>query len=111
MTGEVLQVFAIDKSAEVVTGVVTVDVLFEGTGSGVGLLTAAVFAKLPVILLFTVPRMSMETLLPEAIVPTLNGLIQGFQLVPLFTENSGLLILAGTTSVTDTLTASLVPRF
>ena len=77
-----------ERSAEVVTVEVTVEVLFPGIGSGVVLLTLAVLTILPVTLLFQV-----------------------FQLVPPLIEYWGLLMLAGTTSLTETPRASLVPRF
>ena len=110
-TGEVLQVLTMERSAEVVTGLVTDEVLLAGTGSGVGLLTLAVLTTLPVTLLLTIPRIRMDTELPEVIVPTPYGLIHGFHVVPPLTENSGLEIPEGTASLIATLTASLVPRF
>ena len=98
-----------ERSAEVVTVEVTVEVLFPGIGSGVVLLTLAVLTILPVTLLFTVPRSRIVTVLVTVIVPTLYGLLQVFQLVPPLIEYWGLLMLAGTTSLTETPRASLDP--
>ena len=106
-----MQVLTMERSDEVVTVEVTVEVLFPGIGSGVVLLTLAVLTILPVTLLFTVPRSRIVTVLVEVIVPTLYGLLQVFQLVPPLIEYWGLLMLAGTTSLTETPRASLVPRF
>ena len=71
-----------ERSAEVVTGVVTVEELFPGEGSVVVLLTLAVLAILPLALLFTVPRIRIVTVLVEVIVPTLYGLVHVLQVVP-----------------------------
>ena len=77
-----LQVLTIERSAEVVTGVVTVEVLFPGMGSGVILLTLAMLAMFPLALLLIVPRIRIVTVLPEVIVPILYGLIHELQVVP-----------------------------
>ena len=71
-----------ERSAEAVTGVVTVEELFPGMGSGVVLLTIAVLAMLPLALLLTVPRIRIMNVLPEVIVPTLYVLVHEFQVVP-----------------------------
>ena len=66
-----MQVLTIERSAEAFIGVITVEVLFPGMGSGVVLLTLAVLTILPLTLLLTVPRSRIVTVLPEVIVPTL----------------------------------------
>jgi hypothetical protein len=71
-----------ERSAEEVTGVVMVEVLFPGMGFGVVLLTLPVLAILPLALLLTVPRIRIITVLPEVIVPTLYGLVHELQPVP-----------------------------
>jgi hypothetical protein len=75
-----------ERSAETVTGVVTVEVLFPGMGSGVVLLTLAVLAIVPLTLLLTVPRIRIITVLVEVIVPTLYGLVHELQFVPPLVE-------------------------
>ena len=105
-----MQVLTMERSAEVVTGVVTVEVLFPGMGSGIVLLnTFAVLVMLPLTLLLTVPRIRIVTVLLEVIVPTLYGLVHVLQVVPPLIEYWGLLILAGTASLTETPRASLGP--
>ena len=98
-----------ERSAKVVTGVVTVEVLFPGVGSGVVLLTLAVLAILPLALLLTIPLIRIVTVLPKAIVPTLYGLVHELQVAAPSVEYWGLLILEGTGSLTETLRASLGP--
>jgi hypothetical protein len=71
-----------DRSAEAFIGVITVEVLFPGVGSGVVLLTLAVLTILPLVLLLTVPRIWIMTVLAEVMVPTLYGLIHELQVVP-----------------------------
>ena len=66
-----MQVLIMERSAEVVTVEVTVEVLFVKSGSGVVLLTFAVLTILPVTLLLTVPRSRIVTVLVGVIVPTL----------------------------------------
>ena len=104
-----MQVLIMERSAEVVTVEVTVEVLFVKSGSGVVLLTFAVLTILPVTLLLTVPRSRIVTVLVGVIVPTLYGLLQVFQLVPPLIEYWGLLMLEGTASLTETARASLGP--
>jgi len=61
-----LTVLVIARSAEVETTLLTVDVLFGKTGSGVVLLTVAVFTRLPVRLASIIPLIISETELPTA---------------------------------------------
>jgi hypothetical protein len=86
VTGAVRHVLTTERSAEIVTGVVTVEELFSGMGSGVVLLTLPVLAILPVTLLLTVPRSRIVTVLVEVIVPTVYGLLQVFQSIPPLVE-------------------------
>jgi hypothetical protein len=111
ITGVVLQTFVMVKSAEAPTDEVEVELLLAGSGSGVVLVTLAVLTILPVTLLLTVPRIKMSSVVPDVTVPRLNGLTHGFQEDPPSWENSGEEMLEGTLSVTETLVASLGPRF
>ena len=58
-----------DRSAEGVTGVATVDSLLSGSGSGVSLSTAAVLTRLPAAEGETLARISSSTTAPAARVP------------------------------------------
>ena len=66
-----MQVLTIERSAEAFIGVITVEVLFPGMGSGVVLLTLAVLAIVPLTLLLTIPRRRIVTVLFKVMVPTL----------------------------------------
>ena len=105
----ILTSFVIARSVIAVIVVVTVEVLFEGTGSVVVLPTVAELARVPVALLLTFPRISNDTLLPETTLPMVSDVIHGFHETPASPEYSTLVMVEGTLSVTETFTASLGP--
>ena len=63
-------VLVTNRSAEAVTGLLTVDVLLVRSASGVELATIAVLEMFPVALLFTKPRISMLNVLPGIRLPS-----------------------------------------
>ena len=70
---------------------VAVEILLAGTGSGVGLLTLAVFDRITVSRTaeLTVPLIRMLKLAPSTSVPWVYGEVQAAQVAPLSVLNSG----------------------
>ena len=99
------------RSALVVTVTDTEPLLFVLTGSVVELETVAVLASTvpSARLLFTVPRISIDTLFPFWRVPLRYEPVHGIHADPLSSEYSALTIPDGTASATDTLSASEGP--
>ena len=104
-----LPVFAMDKSAEVLMGVISVSWLLSGFGSGVVLLTVTVFVMVPTAVSFTIPRMMTVRDAPSARLPRPAEPVQGWKVNPPSSEYSGFLIWAGRESVSVTFCASPGP--
>ena len=105
MTGSGESVLTTERSACVFTVVVCVEVLLEGVGSGVVLVTVATLVRLPETLLLTVAVRVMVAEAPAARVPMVHvGALHCPEGLALTKVRP-----VGSTSLTETLWASEVP--
>nr|WP_255446874.1 hypothetical protein [Bacillus sp. SH5-2] len=109
-TGLGLAVLTIAISAELITGVVTVEVLLDGSGSGVEDSTIAVFVMESIAAELTVPRIKMVIVEPIGNVPKGRIPGQGLNVTPPSVENSGFATSLGIRSVSVTFSATDGPK-
>ena len=110
MTGVGGAVLLTAISADSVTGIMTVDVLLPGSGSGVAEDTDAVLAMLSDTSEPTFPRSRMISDAPAARVPSSRVPLQGRKVAPPSVEYTAPRIEEGTASLSATLCASDGPR-